>query len=102
LLKGIRQSLYAYAAYDNERLVGLIRVVGDGMTIIYIQDILILPDYQRQGIGRTLMNHILEKYQDVRQIILTTDLTEEQQAFYETLGFVKYESLKLQGYYYKR
>ena len=37
------------AAYDEDRLVGLIRVVGDGLTIVFIQDLLVYPQYQRQG-----------------------------------------------------
>lgn len=102
LFQGIKQSLYAYAAYDEDQLVGLIRVVGDGTTIVYIQDLLVLPEYQRQGIGTTLMQHILDKYKNVRQIVLSTDLTKQQQAFYESIGFVKYESIPLQGYYYKK
>lgn len=102
LFAGIKQSLYTYAAYDGDTLVGLIRVVGDGQTILYIQDLLVLPNYQRQGIGSHLVTHILHRYKDVRQIVLTTDLTIEQQSFYESLGFVRYEAIPLQGYYYKK
>ncbi|WP_430038931.1 GNAT family N-acetyltransferase [Peribacillus simplex] len=38
-------------AWDDDKLVALIRVVGDGQTIIYIQVILVLENYQDQGIG---------------------------------------------------
>lgn len=102
LFDGFRNSLYIYAAYDGDELVGLIRVVGDGFTIIYIQDIIVLPTHQLLGIGKTLTTHVLEKYSDVRQIVLTTIQSESHRLFYESLGFVRYDQLDLVGYYYKK
>ncbi|MGT2894972.1 GNAT family N-acetyltransferase [Streptococcus entericus] len=87
LAKGLQQSLYLLAAYDGEQLVGLLRAVGDGVTIVFIQDILVLPDYQRQGIGRTLMTITLERFSGVYQCHLLTDQTEKTRAFYTSLGF---------------
>jgi len=87
LVRGIENSLDIVTAWDNDKLVGLIRIVGDGSTIIYIQDILILKEYKRKGIGRKLMLNILEKYSEVRQIVLLTDDSEETRGFYESLGF---------------
>ncbi|QMS85215.1 GNAT family N-acetyltransferase [Candidatus Xianfuyuplasma coldseepsis] len=98
LFKGIIQSLDTLACYDNDQLVGLIRTVGDGHTMVYILDILVHPDYHRQGIGRTLINKILTKYTHVRQIHLATDNTPEQQAFYEAVGFQQYGDAGLVGY----
>lgn len=75
------------AAYDGDKLVGIIRVVGDGHSIIFIQDIIVLPEYQRRGIGTMLMRTILERYAEVYQIELATDNTEKTIAFYKSLGF---------------
>lgn len=86
LMRGIENSLDVISAWDGDILIGLIRTIGDGETIIYIQDILVLKAYKRQGIGRQLMNQILDKYLDVRQIILLTDSANEQKAFYESMG----------------
>lgn len=82
-------SLCVLGAYDEEKLVGIIRVVGDGHSIIYIQDILILPEYQHQKIGTNLIIAILEKYKNVYQKILSTDNTEKTINFYESLNFKK-------------
>lgn len=87
LAEGLQQSLYLLAAYDGEQLVGLLRAVGDGVTIVFIQDILVLPDYQGQGIGRTLMTKTLERFSDVYQCHLLTDQTAKTHAFYTSLGF---------------
>ncbi len=82
----IPRSLYSYAAFDGDKLVGLIRVVGDGVSIIYVQDILVTPTHQRQGIGTHLLKHVLKRYQQVRQILLITEDTEKTKAFYRSLG----------------
>jgi len=102
LFEGLKKSVYVYAAYDNYELVGLIRVVGDEHTIIYIQDIIVLKSHQRLGVGTVLMKHVLEKYKDVRQVILTTIQSEAHKAFYESFGFVPFDSLHLVGYYFKK
>ena len=80
-------SLYILAAYEGDHLVGLIRCVGDGHTILFIQDLLIFPEYQRKGIGTALMKAVLEKYSHVYQIELATDNTEKTIAFYQSFGF---------------
>lgn len=80
-------SLCILAAYEDERLVGIIRAVGDGHSILFIQDILVDPLYQRSGIGTALMNALLERYSHVYQIELATDSTEKTIAFYKSFGF---------------
>ena len=88
LIDAIRNSLLTVTAWDGRKLVGLIRIVGDGVTIIYIQDILVLKSYKRKGIGTYLINIICEEYKTVRQKVLLTDDTPETRGFYESLGFV--------------
>ena len=68
-------------------MVGLIRVVGDGLTIIYIQDILVLNSYQNQGIATQLMEQVLKKYKNVRQKVLMTEDAPDVRHFYEKNGF---------------
>ncbi len=87
LQRALEQSLDVISAWDGEKLVGLVRVVGDGLTIIYIQDILVLNAYQNQGIASRLMEEILEKYRDVRQKVLLTEEAPNVRHFYEKNGF---------------
>lgn len=75
------------SAWNGEELVGLIRIVGDGLTIIYIQDILVLNAYQNQGIATQLMELILKKYINVRQKVLLTEEAPDVRCFYEKNGF---------------
>ena len=86
-LEEITNSLCVIGAYDNEKLVGIIRAVGDGLTIVFIQDIIIQPEYQRKGIGTKLLKAVMDKYSDVYQMELLTDNTEKTKAFYRSVGF---------------
>lgn len=87
LKNAIQNSLYVLTAMEGEELVGLVRVVGDDFTIVYIQDILVLKSYKRQGIGTKLMQTVLAKFSHIRQKVLLTDDNEETRLFYESLGF---------------
>lgn len=98
LAKGFAYSLLTLAAYDGERLVGLVRVVGDGHTIIWIQDLLVRPEDQRRGIGTALLRAVMQRYAQVRQIELATDDTPKTAAFYRAAGFAPMEALGCRGF----
>lgn len=100
LEQAFHQSLFVMAAYDDEELVGLIRAVGDGLTIIFIQDLLVYPKYQRQGIGRRLLQQTLERFKDVYQIQLATEQSGKNLAFYRELGFRRQEDFDCTGMIY--
>lgn len=89
----VANSWYVCAAFDERQLVGLVRVVSDGLTIAYIQDLLVLPSHQRQGIASGLMRRVLTIIEDakIRQTYLTTDAHPTNQHvidFYTSLGFM--------------
>lgn len=87
LEQALSHSLYVLSAWEEDHLVGLIRVVGDGLTIVYIQDILVLTSHQNQGIATGLMEQTLEKFKDVRQKVLLTEEAPDVRHFYEKNGF---------------
>ena len=86
-------------AHDGDRLVGLIRAVGDGETFLFIQDLLVLPSYQRQGIGRQLVNALVDQFPQVRQRVLLTDDQPQTRAFYENIGFVQSSKVGVIAFY---
>ena len=88
LKNALEHSLFLISARDeNGKLIGFLRAVGDGYSILYIQDIIVLPEYQRQGIGTQLLRQTLKYFNEVYQIILTTDSELKTIAFYEDNGF---------------
>lgn len=88
LCRGVQASLLVLTAWEGGELVGLLRAVGDGETILYVQDLLVRPDRQRRGIGRALLLDCVERYRDVRQKVLLTDDTPATSAFYRACGFL--------------
>ena len=93
LRRGFGISLLTLAAYEGDQLLGIIRVVGDGYTIVWIQDILVFPDQQRKGIGSVLIQAVLERFSHVRQIELATDNMPKTIAFYRSQGFQELSEL---------
>jgi ribosomal protein S18 acetylase RimI-like enzyme len=70
-------------AWDGPRLVGVVRVLTDGYTYSAVADILVDPEYQRLGIGRTLMQHALAATPDSKLLI---DAGPECVGFFERVG----------------
>ena len=87
LEQALSHSLVIYLALDGDAVVGLIRLVGDGFSSVLVQDLIVLPSYQRQGIGRSLMKEALEDYKDAYQVQLVTEQTEKNLGFYRFMGF---------------
>ena len=87
LEQALSHSLATYLARDGEEIVGLVRLVGDGFSSVFVQDLIVLPSYQRQGVGSNLMKEALADYKDAYQIQLVTEQTEKTLGFYRSLGF---------------
>ena len=92
--QGSREVLGAYA---EERLIGLIRIVGDGASIVYIQDLLVHPDFQGKGIGSVLLREVMRRNAHVYQKCLVTDNSEKSIAFYQKNGFILHEQFGCRG-----
>ena len=92
LRRGFAGSLLTLAARENGTLVGLLRAVGDGCTVVLV------PDHQRRGIGTALMQAALERFRSVRQVQLLTDDTEKTKGFYRSLGLLTLPELGCCGF----
>lgn len=86
LRRAILQSQYVLTAWDQDKLVGLVRTVGDNETIVFIQDLLVLSSYQNQGIGERLLKSVLGHYQKADKILLLADEDSKLRAFYTKCG----------------
>lgn len=56
--RALKNSLYNVVAYCEEKPVAMGRVVGDGSVICYVQDLIVLPEYQKMKIGSMIMENI--------------------------------------------
>jgi ribosomal protein S18 acetylase RimI-like enzyme len=57
--EGLPRSLYSLCVYRDQELVGYGRVVGDGGVYFYVQDIIVLPEHQGQGLGHEIMSRVM-------------------------------------------
>ena len=87
LEQALSHSLAIYVALDGDAVVGLIRLVGDGFSSVLVQDLIVLPIYQRKGIGSALIKEALKDYKDAYQVQLVTEETERTLEFYRFMGF---------------
>lgn len=97
LAQALTHSLAIYLARDGEKIVGLVRLIGDGFSSVFVQDLIVLPSYQRQGIGSTLMKQALADYKDAYQVQLATEESEKTLGFYRSLGFETLSSFQCTG-----
>lgn len=89
LEQACKNSLLILGAFEDNKLIGVIRVVGDGASVVYIQDILVLPEYQRQGIGTQLLRTVMKLFSSVYQMVLMTDNTQKQWLSINPLDLLK-------------
>lgn len=98
LMRGFKNSLKVLAAFDGNKLIGIIRAVGDGYTIVFIQDVLVIPSEQGKGVGKSLLKAMIDLYPEVRQIELATDIDPKTIGFYKFLGFKELSELGCCGF----
>jgi len=61
LKMAIDSSWYWVSAFDNGRLVGIGRLVSDGALYAFVCDMIVLPEYQAQGIGKSILKMLKGK-----------------------------------------
>lgn len=84
--KSVRNaSCYGVYLDDVNKLVGFARVISDYATTFYLADVIIDPEYQRQGFGTALVSYVLSRpeYQGLRGILLTKNA----HGLYRKFGF---------------
>lgn len=99
LVRAFDNSLYIMGAFDNCKLVGFIRCVGDGEHILVVQDLIVEPKYQQRGIGTYLFKTIMQKYSNVRMFMVVTDLEDiVDNKFYKSFNLKNLEDMNMVGY----
>lgn len=88
----LNNSLYSICAYDGDKMIGYGRIIGDETIFLYIQDIMVLPEYQSQKVGTNIMKIILEKVE--KQKALNPNIrtylgaSKGKEEFYKKFGFI--------------
>jgi N-acetylglutamate synthase-like GNAT family acetyltransferase len=85
LLEALKNSETLITAWDEDRLIGLVNAFSDTTRVVYFHYVLTHCDYQRQGIGKQLVNRALNKYQDYKHLVLISN--NEKIDFFKKCGF---------------
>lgn len=87
--RSLKNSIHCITVKDNEQIVGMGRIVGDGVIYFYIQDIVVHPDYQKHGIGNEIMNHLVEylKTNAPDRAFVGLFASQGKETFYEKFNF---------------
>ena len=73
------------SAYLNEEIIGFGRAISDGQYQSVIYDVVVLPDYQNQGIGKLIMESLIEKLPKSGPVLMY--VAPGKQGFYRKFGF---------------
>lgn len=88
---GLDGSALIVAAYDQDRIIGMTRLIWDGGIVAFIPDILVLPDYQQQGVEHEMVTQLLDFLRNELKpgfgIQVDIKVWNGQETIYESLGF---------------
>lgn len=84
LEQAYERSQLVLSVWEGERLVGVARVLTDGVQVSYLCDLAVEPDVQGSGIGRMLIDEVIERCKGTEIVLRDSNLSS---GFYEHLGF---------------
>lgn len=89
--EALNNTLYSVSIYDDNKIIGYGRIIGDKTIFLYIQDIMVIPEYQGQKVGTRIMEALLIKIDEYKKINpnIRTYLgaSKGKEEFYEKFGF---------------
>ena len=98
LMDAFKNSQILITVWKDNVLVGLLRAITDYNFILYVQDIIVLPEYQCLGIGTNLLNIIKEKYSNINQLILIADNNKFLEQFYTKNNLLNLNNYSINSY----
>ena len=91
--KALDNTFYSVSVYDEEKIIGYGRLIGDTICFIYVHDVMVIPEYQRKGIGSMIMQNLLEKINEIKKenpdLRVYLGASKNREKFYEKSGFIK-------------
>ena len=89
--KALENTIATFTAYDNDKAIGMVRLIGDSGMSFYIKDFAVVPAYQSKGVGTLLLNaledYIKEHIAPDWAVSLELISSKEAVGFYQKHGF---------------
>ena len=96
---GLKNTLFRVSVWDDDKVIGMARMIGDLGLDYYIKDVVVRPEYQGRGIGRMLINELLKFINDNgipgTEIFVELCAMPDKIPFYEKFGFSANEAQRL-------
>ena len=91
--KALDNTFYSISIYEEDKIIGYGRLIGDNICFIYVHDVMVLPEYQSKKIGTLVMNKLLEKINEIKKenpnLRVYLGASKNKEKFYEKFGFIK-------------
>lgn len=95
----MNNTLFRVSVWDNEKIVAMARMIGDMGLDYYIKDVVVIPEYQHKGIGRLMINELLnfinENGVKGTEIFVELCAMPDKIPFYSKFGFAANEAQRL-------
>lgn len=87
----LKNSLFVVGIYIDKEIVGIGRLVGDNKTTFFVKDVVVLPEYKNNSVGKLIMNELLNyiKENAVNNAYIGLMASKGSESFYEKFGFIK-------------
>ena len=97
--KALANTMYSVSVYDDDKIIGYGRIIGDGICFLYIHDVMVTPKYQNKKIGSQIMDKLLEKVNQIKgenpNVRVYLGASKGKEKFYERFGFITRENANL-------
>jgi len=91
--RSLAHQLISVTALKDGEIVGIARLLGDSAIYFFIEDVWVLPEYQGQGIGKALVEHLVKYVKDTSirgtSVSIFLMCAKGKEGFYEKLGFLQ-------------
>ena len=91
--QALDNTYYSVSIYDDDKIIGYGRLIGDTICFMYIHDIMVLPEYQNQKIGTLIMNKLMDKVHELQKINpdirVYLGASKGKEDFYKRFGFIE-------------
>lgn len=91
--QALDNTYYSVSVYDDDKIIGYGRLIGDTICFMYIHDIMVLPEYQNKKIGTLIMNKLMDKVHELQKINpdirVYLGASKGKEDFYKRFGFIE-------------
>ena len=97
--KALNNTYYSVSIYDDNKIIGYGRLIGDGICFMYIHDVMVIPKYQNKKIGTSIMNKLLGKIEEIKKenpdLRVYLGASKGKEGFYKKFGFIERQDVDL-------